>query len=74
MPNNANDADILGCFEGIEIFKVLRSSKVPNIADLEFTSKEEFIKAACLQGGKVKGTEFFVRFSKLIRRAKPAAE
>ena len=59
-------------FEGIEILNILPSGKSERIVDLEFASKEEFIKAASLQNEKINGHEFFVRFSSFTRRPQQA--
>ena len=57
-------------FDDIKILKLYYPPNQSTVVDLEFDSKEEFTKAASLQEGyKIKGAEFCVRFSQLIRRS-----
>ncbi len=72
LPDAFTEEQILKVFDGIEIARILHSNKGYKIVDLEFDSKEEFIKAACLQNEKIDEIEISVRFSILTRREKPA--
>ena len=62
-----NYEDILQPFGGIKILNVHSNTESLRIVDLEFNSREEFIKAASIQNKKINGGEFFIRFSSLTR-------
>jgi hypothetical protein len=68
VPTDATEEEIREPFDDIKILKLYYPQREPNVVDLEFDSKEEFTKAASLQEGfKIKGVEFYVRFSRLMR-------